>query len=190
MNSKKKCIVAFVLVTLYCGISMADFDKDNQKHFEDVVGEKLPSTWKIVEEKTGVIPHGHYWGQDYHGPKGLSFVLEGDMPVFLHWRDNNGEWHKEWVANESIELWIMPQDYSESWKRFFIIHRPKPAELLFSGKIIRLYAYPSHRIIFPAKFNEILLRAKSSRWPDSPAITGRLSWETWRENIKAAFHGE
>ena len=186
----QKCTLGklfFILMILHSGVSMAEFDKASQSEFAELVKQKIPRTWKIIEEKIDVIPSGHYWGIDYSGPKGLSFILEGDLEVLLHWKDGIGEWHQSALAKESIELWVMPSDYNESWKRFFVLHRPRPAELIFSGKIVKVYGLPSHRIQFPEKFNDILSRAKSTSWPDSPANNGRLSWEHGRKILERLF---
>jgi len=187
--------VVFVLTTLYCGISMADFDKESQNRFSKKIKAILPANWKVVEEKQGVIPYNHYWGLKYDGPKGLLFALEGDKPVFMHWKDKkNGEWHKEPLAKEALELYIMPESYSESWKRFFVMKSPEGAELLFNGNNLKIYVNPCQRIVSPDKFkdkfNEILPKAQTTGWPDSPANKGSLSWGTWEEDIKKAFQGE
>jgi len=168
-----------------CSVSMAISDYEGLRHFANRITEKLPSTWQVVEEKTNVIPYGHYYGLKYDGQKGLSLLLEGKRDVFLHWKDKSGVWDQEALAKESLELWIMPPEYRESWKRFFIIGRPKPAELIFSGKEARVYGYPAHRIGSNEKSNEILLsRSSGAGWPDSPVHTGVLSWGTWKEDIK------
>lgn len=177
-------MVLFVFLTIYCfGASMADLQIKSQDRLIDNIKKSIPSEWRIAEIKSDVIPRGHYWGLEYKGPKGLSIVLEGPMDVFLHWKDKKGDWHQEALAKESLELWIMPHEYRESWKRFFIIHRPKSAELLFSGRIIKVYVYPAHRGVSDKKFNEILSHAKSTSWPDSPANNGVLSWKTWKKDL-------
>ena len=114
-----------VLITMFgfcaVGVAMAESDYERLKQFADRIVAKMPSTWRVVEEKTGVIPYGHYDGLKYEGPGGLSLVLEGDRDVFLHWKDKSGIWHQESLAKESLEVWIMPSQYHQSWKRFFIV---------------------------------------------------------------------
>ena len=182
--------VIFLVILVSPGFSMSDSDQVGKNELVEKINNNLPSRWKLVETKSGVIPHGHYWGLKYEGPGGLSIVLEGDKDVYLHWKDNKGDWHKEALAKESLELWIMPPDYRESWKRFFIIDKPKSAELLISGNSARVYGYPSHRIGSDERFKEILSHAKSTKWPDSPANKGTLSWREWKEDIKKIMKGE
>lgn len=143
-----------------------------------------------MEETTDVIPDGHYWGQRYEGTKGILFELEGEAPVYFYWVDKTGNSHSDPLARESIGLWVMPIDYKESWKRFFVMKRPISAPLIFSGNTVKVYALPSHRITSRETFNKILHQASSTAWPDSPANGGKLSWSTWEEDIKAAFRTE
>lgn len=183
--------VALIVMFSLCavGVAMADADYERLKHIADKIVAKMPSTWRVVEEKTGVIPYGHYDGLKYEGPGGVSLVLVGDQDVFLHWKDKKGIWHKEPLAKESLELWIMPPVYHQSWKRFFIMKSPVPAELVYSGKEAKAYGYPTSRAPSLEKFNEIvsLLPAVTTSWPDSPHHTGILSWLTWKEDIKAVL---
>ncbi len=185
-----KSVLLFLLILVCSGFSMTDTGHDRKKQLIDKIIENIPSKWRLVERKLGVIPYGHYWGSEHEGPKGFSLILEGDEDVYLHWKDNNGLWHQEALAKESLELWIMPPDYSESWKRYFIIHRPKSAELLFPGKSARIYGYPGHRIVSDERFTQIILHAKSTKWPESPANKSALSWGTWKEDIRGILKGE
>jgi len=173
------------------GVAMADADYEKLKHYADKIVAKMPSTWRVVEEKTGVIPYGHYDGSKYEGPGGLSLVLEGDRDVFLHWKDKSGIWHQESLAKESLEVWIMPSQYHQSWKRFFIMKSPVPAERIYSSKEIKVYGYPAHYIPSLEKFEETVssFPAVTTSWPDSPYNTGILSWTTWKEDIKKALQG-
>jgi hypothetical protein len=170
---------------------MADADYERLKHLADEIVCKIPSNWRVVEEITGVIPYGHYDGLKYEGPGGLSFVLEGDRDVFLHWKDKSGIWHQEPLAKESLEVWIMPPGYHQSWKRFFVMKSPVPAERIYSGKEAKVYGYPtSHWASRESRerFYEIVPSLSvATGWPESPRHTGILSWVTWKEDIKEAL---
>jgi len=171
------------------GVAMADTAYGRLKRVADTIVAKMPNNWRVVEEKTGVIPYGHYDGLKYEGPGGLSVVLEGDRDVFLHWKDKNGVWHQQPLAKESLEIWVMPPEYHESWKRFFIMKRPVPAKEIYEGKEAKVYGYPTHHIASLEKFEEVVssLPTVATRWPDSPRNTGKLSWTSWREDIKKAL---
>lgn len=186
-----KHTVLIVLIGLFtAGVAIADTDYERLKHVADKIAAKMPSTWTIAQEKINVIPYGHYDGSNYDGPRGLSLVLEGDRNVFLHWKDKSGVWHQESLAKESLEVWIMPLKYHQSWKRFFIMKRREPAEKIYFGKEAKVYGYPAHHIESSEKFEKILssLPAVATSWPDSPHHTGNLSWDSWKEDIKDVLH--
>ncbi len=174
------------------GVAMADPDYERLKHYADKVVAKMPSTWRVVEEKTGVIPYGHYDGLKYEGPGGLLLVLIGDRDVFFDWKDKSGVWHQESLAKESLEVWIMPSEYHQSWKHFFVMKSPVPAERIYSGKEVKAYGYPTHHIASLEKFEEIVssFSAVTTSWSDSPINTGVLSWTTWENDIKEVLQNQ
>jgi len=182
----KRVVFIAILGFSTLGVAMADTDYERLKHIADKIVGKMPSTWRVVEEKIGTIPYGHYDGLKYEGPGGLLLVLEGDRNVYLHWKDKNGVSHQEALAKESLEVWIMPPEYHQSWKRFFIMKSLIPAEEIYSGKEAKVYAYPTHYIKSREEFEEIVasLPAVTTNWPESPNHTGVLSWLTWKEDIK------
>lgn len=167
---------------------MAEAEYEQLKQFTDRILAKMPSTWRVVEEKTGVIPYGHYDGLKYEGPGGLVLVLEGDRDVTYDWKDRTGAWHKEPILKEAILLWIMPPEYHQSWKRFFIMKSRVPAERIYSGKGVKVYGKegeygpPSVK----NRFEEVLPYA--SEFGGTPDHTV-LSWTTWKEDIKEALQG-
>jgi hypothetical protein len=188
-----KYVALIAMISFYAvGVVMADTDYGSLKRISDKVVANMPNTWRVVEQKTGVIPYGHYDGLKYEGPGGLALVLEGGRIVFFHWKDKNGTWHREPLAKESLEIWIMPPEYHQSWKRFFVMKSPVPAEMIYEGKAAKVYAYPTHHIASIEKFDEIVssLPTVTTSWPDSPYHTGRLSWTTWREDISRALGDE
>lgn len=185
-----KHVALIVIASLFAvDVVMAVTDYGRLKRVADKIVAKMPNTWRVVEEKTGIIPYGHYEGLKYEGTGGLALVLEGDQDICLHLKDKNGVWHQQPLAKESLEIWVMPPEYHQSWKRFFIMKRLVPAEKIYDGKEAKVYAYPTHHIASLEQFDEIVssLSAVTTTWPDSPYHTGNLSWATWREDIKKAF---
>ena len=118
---------------------MADTDYEKLKHHADNIVVKIPSTWKVVEEKMGVIPDWHYEGMKYEGPKGLFILLVGEQDVNYEWRDRDNIWHKEPILKEAISLWIMPPEYKQSWRRFFIFKGHVPTKQIYSGDNVKIY---------------------------------------------------
>ena len=185
--------VALILLVSLCavGVVMADTDYRRLKRVAAKIVAKMPNTWRVVEERTGVIPYGHYDGLKYEGPGGLALVLEGDRDVFLHWKDESGVWHQQPLAKESLEVWVMPPEYHQSWKRFFVMKSPVPAEKIYDGKEAKVYGYPTSRWASQKsreRFDEIVpALSVATSWPDSPRHTGILSWTSWREDVKKAL---
>ena len=87
----------------------------------------------------GVIPDWHYEGMKYEGPKGLFILLVGEQDVNYEWRDRDNIWHKEPILKEAISLWIMPPEYKQSWRRFFIFKGHVPTKQIYSGDNVKIY---------------------------------------------------
>ncbi len=182
--------VAFIAMFGLCaaGVAMADSDYERLKHYANKIVAKMPSTWRLVEEKTGVIPSGHYDGLKYEGPGGLYLVLAGDLDVTYNWKDKSGMWHKEPILKEAILLWIMPSEYHQSWKRFFIMKSRVPVEQIYSGKKVKVYGEEGHHWPPEAsnRFEEI--KPHISTYGGTPDHTV-LSWTTWQKDIKKVLQG-
>lgn len=144
----------------------------------------LPKEWHISMEKEQEIPYGHYWNLNYEGVRGYKIVLQGGMPVSLKWKDDEEQWHDSNIARETLTLWFMPSCYKQSWKRFFNLGQPVAAKLFFSSEKLKIYSMLGHQIIAEAELARLISIAKSTKWPDSPAQTGRVSWKEWRKDLK------
>lgn len=149
----------------------------------------LPKLWTVVERKTGSIPEGHYWGQEYSGVHGEEILIQGSADVHVLWQDSNGEWHTDAVGKEALKLYVMPSSYRESLLRFLIPKRPVTAPLLFEGQAFKVYAYPSFRILEKEKLDRIVKQGKAIRWPDSPENTQTLTWGSWGDDIRRLLDG-
>jgi len=179
-------------IAIHClfsvGIAMADDDYIRLKLFADNIKANMPNTWKVVEEKTDVIPEWHYEGLKYDGPKGLYLLLVGNHDVDFEWKDKDNIWHKEPIFKEAIALWIMPPEYHQSWKRFFIFKGHVPAEDIYSGENVKIYGdettYRDPGL--PDRFKEVLPFA--SQTTGTPDHTVR-SWVAWKEDIKDVLQG-
>jgi hypothetical protein len=136
----------------------------------------LPPGWTLVETAAGQIPRGHYVENGYYG--GTLLVLGGPRDVQLAWLDEQGEWHHDPVLIESLELWVMPPAYRDSWRSLLDVHRPIPATLVSSGPRARVYGLPSHRVKVQDDFNRILQRAKATAAPEA-----HPSWVTWKTDL-------
>lgn len=149
----------------------------------------LPKSWSVAERKSGVLPEGHYWGQEYSGARGEEILLQGSADVHVSWQDAKGEWRSDVVGKEALKLYVMPSTYRESWLRFFIPKRPVSARLLMESESFKVYAHPSFRIIESEKLDRIVKRSNAIRWPDSPENTGSLTWGSWSADLPRMLKG-
>lgn len=149
----------------------------------------LPKSWSVAERKSGVLPEGHYWGQEYSGTRGEELLLQGSADVHVSWQDAKGDWHSDVVGKEALKLYVMPSTYRESLLRFFIPKRPVSARLLVETESFKIYAHPSFRIVENEKLDRIVKQGKAIRWPDSPENTGLLSWGSWSADIPRVLKG-
>jgi hypothetical protein len=167
---------------------------DDTVNYETVIEKisaALPSNWRVAKIKADVLPEGHYWGLKYEGPRGCEVVLQGPSDVHFRWLDSDGTWHREPLAKEALFLYLMPDTYSESWKRFFVMKSPPKAKLLLSTPKLKVYGYPAAWVVSPSRIDEIV-RSQSTKevgWPDSPRYSGVLSWVTWKKDIVAILRG-
>jgi hypothetical protein len=178
------CLVAILKVVLIsASVSAATQSFENQI-IGSAIQAVLPSQWKIVEIKKDELPWGHYWSTEYNGKKGQMIIIEGPSEVSCNIRDNAGKWKTLPVAKETIELWIMPSNYTDTWKRFFDPHRPVPAKEIFESKTGKVYGQTAHRLKDEKQFKELLKTVTEISWPDSPYNNGMVSWKSWQEEIK------
>ena len=179
------CILALleVVIIAAASVSATTYNFENQI-IGGIIQSVLPSQWRIVEIKDNELPWGHYWSTDYKGKKGQMIIIEGPSEVSCNIRDNAGKWNTLPVAKETIELWIMPPDYKDTWKRFLDPHRPVPAKEIFGSKIGKVYGKTAHRLKDEKQFRELLKNVTEICWPDSPHNNGKVSWQSWQEDMK------
>ena len=155
-----------------------------------VITAHLPSGWSIAIREDGQLPQGHYWGdwgRDYAGPRGRHVVAVGPEPVAMSWRANDGNAHKEAIARESLDVWIMPANYREGFWSRINLHAPEHPTELFAGENVKVFAMPSHALVDQTPLKEILANATETDWPDSPWRSGKLSWTSWRTTLASAL---
>ena len=151
----------------------------------NAITNSLPSGWTMAEQKTNEIPWGHHWNESYDGPKGLLVIVKGVRPVDPEFCDTNGVWRRSTihVATESLQIWLMPSNYSDSFWSKFSIDRPIQPTIVVNHGPIKVYAQPS--VVTSQNFSEILSTNRGIRWPD---VT--LSWKDWRPQLSNAIKTE
>ena len=111
----------------------------------------------------------------------------GPQPVAVFWRARDGSSHKDAIARESLDIWIMPANYRESFWSRLSLHAPEHPMEVFSGSSVKVFAMPSHASIDQTRFKEILANAAETDWPDSPSRSRKLSWTTWQTTLASAL---
>lgn len=177
-----KIMMALVLLGLFAiGTAGAD-DYDELRYYAEQIKENLPAGWWVVKKETGVIPSGHYDGLKYEGSGGISLYLAGTEVIDYNWKDQEGTWNGEPILKEAIILWIMPSDYRQSWKRFFVMKSQVSASQIYGSRYMRLYGeevsyWPPEA---SDRFRDILPHIAA--YGGSPRGTV-VSWVAWREDV-------
>lgn len=155
------------------------------------ITRSLPLGWTLAERKSDEIPWGHHWGSNYTGPKGLLLIARGTRLVNAEFEDNNGKWRAVAVATESLEIWLMPTNYSDSHWALPSIDRPIQPTVVVKQGPIKVYARPSHLLTSERRFNELLSKSNGVRWPGSPWNSpGSLTWRDWRPELAKTIEKE
>jgi hypothetical protein len=105
----------------------------------------------------------------------------------MSWRANDGTAHKDAIARESLDVWIMSANYREGFWSRINLHAPEHPTEVFAGDSVKVFAMPSHALVDQVRFENILANANETDWPDSPARTKKLSWATWRTTLASAL---
>lgn len=153
-----------------------------------VLEAALPASWSVARSQDGQVPWGHYWGDwgaNYNGPRGVLVVLVGPEPSEMCWQSASGEWHRDPVGREAIDVWLMPGAYSQGFWSWLNPHAPQRAPLVFSGAAIKVYAQSSRYVTDEAAIKAILAKAAATGC-DAEVVTD-LSWGVWRSDIQRAL---
>ena len=157
----------------------------------NAVTNALPTGWTLAQRKTNEIPYGHHWDQNYTGPKGLLLIVRGIRPVNAEFADANDKWRPVHVATESLEIWLMPGNYSDSSSAWSFLKRPIQPTVVLNHDLIKVYARPSHLLLPEIDFNDLLSKSTGVRWPDSPGNDPELlTWKDWQLKLRKAIEKE
>jgi hypothetical protein len=139
--------------------------------------EALPQGWSFVETRADQIP----WGHHNTGHGGELVVVAGPKAVAFLWRDGAETWHEEPLAQESLELWIMPAMYRPAPRPANEHHPHIPAKEIFEGRTTRVYGKIAHVISAPDRFEALLEQATSTGWSDISDES--ISWRGWKRDL-------
>ena len=188
-NLRTAILVGALFNVMFTAPVMAD--NTNFDRAISAITNALPPGWTIVEQKTNEIPWGHHWNENYTGPKGLLLIVRGTRPVNAEFSDTNGTWHAIHVATESLHIWLMPSNYSNSPFAWMSLERPVQPTVIVNHGPIKVYAQPTGLIISQQQYFKILKKFTGVRWPDSPANNPKLlTWKDWRLKLREAIEKE
>lgn len=150
---------------------------------------RLPHGWQIAQYEQNQFPWGHHFCSSYAGPFGTKVVLAGPKAVPVQWTTATGEERQTFLASETLEIWLMPVRYRDTWLRWLCFSRPIQPVEVYSGNGVRVFAQPAHRIHSDSKFQQdVLASAVTVRWPDSPKNNPSLiSWHGWEKQTANAL---
>jgi hypothetical protein len=180
-----------LLMPLYVSLSTAFLtaaEKENIDRAISTVTLSLPSGWTIANVKSNEIPYGHHWGENYIGPTGTLVILKGIRPVNAEFSDANGKWRAARVATESLEIWLMPSNYSDSRFAWLSSDRPVQPIAVINHGLIKVYASQWALLLSDKDFNELLKKSTGVRWPDPQVDSAKfLTWNDWRQKLRIAI---
>ncbi|MBQ0935916.1 hypothetical protein [Ideonella paludis] len=182
---------ASLLVLTLATVASAEDTRQQEQAISRFVAS-LPPGWQIAQRDQNQYPWGHYFCSSHSGPLGTKIVFAGPKPVKVQWTTATGEERQTIVAQEALEVWFMPTDYSDSWLSWLCFSRPAQPIEVYSGNGVRVFARPAHRLYSESKFQqEVLTTAVAVRWPDSPGNNPALiSWEGWEKYASNALVGK
>jgi len=143
--------------------------------------EVLPPGWSLHGARDDEIPWGHF--NTGHG--GELLVVVGPRPVDFLWQSGGGAWHREPIAQEALELWVLPGGYAPAPRPPGEHHPPIPPVEVFAGESVTVYGRISHVIKSKEQFDSLLRQASSTSWSDIASKS--LSWATWRSDLESAL---
>jgi hypothetical protein len=190
MNNLRTAILVGVLfIIIFTAPVMAD--DTNLDRAINAITNTLPPGWTIAEQKPDEIPWGHHWNENYTGPKGLLMIVKGLRPVNAEFRETNGTWQAIHVATESLNIWLMPSNYSDSPFAWMSIERPVQLIVVVNHGPIKVYVQPTSLLLSEQQFWEIMHKFNGVRWPDSPTNNPKLlTWKDWRRKLREAIEKE
>jgi hypothetical protein len=189
---KGKCLgLVLCLDIIFLASPLVAGDAEQFDRVVKAIVAALPVGWTIVDQKSGEIPYGHHWGENYTGPTGVLVIAKGTRPVHAGCIAANGTSPVVHVATESLEIWLMPESYGDSfWSKFNISRPVQPTTVVAHGPV-KVYARPSHLLLSEKHFNDLLSNTNGVRWVDCPFDSPRLlTWKDWRAKLRKAIEKE
>jgi hypothetical protein len=81
MRAGRRCVLVLMVVVSACSETTSGPPPDA---VPTIVLKLAPAGWTVVEDTSGQVPEGHYWGNqgpEYHGPRGRRVVFMGPRDV-------------------------------------------------------------------------------------------------------------
>jgi hypothetical protein len=172
----------FALVSLVAVLSQAS-SFSNFEEYAQAILARAPQGWSIAEKRVNVVPEGFY-NKDTTGEL---YIFCGPNKVTWNWKDRAGNWHREPLAHESLEIWLFPGDYRPGIRTYLSLKGPVLPTLVYDSERVRVYVMPSHRLIVTDdEFNKSIRKATEVYWDDSGG-KHTISWINWKSEIATAL---
>lgn len=170
----RAAIFDLVLLAMFPSTSFSGFAE-----YAHAILSRAPTGWAIAEKRLNVVPEG-FLNKDV---KGELYVFCGPKKVIWNWKDSGDNWHHDAIAYESLEIWLLPGNYSPGIKTYLTIKGPVLPSKVYDSQALKVYAMPSHRLIITEnEFNKLIHKATTMYWNDSGG-KHELSWPNWKSEI-------
>lgn len=161
-------------------------DRPPPNDLSNVAGQQLPRT--------------HWDCRNYRGPRGTMVAAVGPTAIDVEWETESGESGATPVTRESLNVWVMPANYSKDFAPLSavvgLLRVCKPGTdgptKLYTGPEAIVFGMPSMLYRKDPVYDEIFRKARKKLVfvgspSDDPA---RLSWVSWADDLAAALQIE
>ncbi len=179
MNLFLANITVFIFFVIYPSENIKASEEIRYFSYVQAILSNIPKQWKLSKKLINQVPRGLYNQQI----KGELYIFTGPKTIYWNHKDFQGKWHRSGLAEESVNVWIMPGNYKAGWKTYIQFKGAARPDKIFSSDNIVVYAEKSLLITDKPKTDKILKTSLGVFWDEVKTVT----WESWEKDIENAL---